>query len=44
MFTFIVCKWLKLESDIAKITMALITLYMDFVLTMILLESFGIIK
>jgi hypothetical protein len=43
MFTFIVCKWLKLQSDFAKIIMVLITMYLDFILIMIALEAYGIV-
>jgi hypothetical protein len=43
MFTFIVCKWLKLKSDLAKVTMVLIAMYMDFILIMIALEAYGIV-
>lgn len=44
MFTFIVCKWLKLKDDGAKIVMVLITLYVDFLLTALVLEGLGILK
>lgn len=44
MFTFIVCKWLKLKDDGAKIVMVLIAIYVDSFAILVVLEGLGILK
>ncbi len=43
MFTFIVCKWLKLKDDGAKMVMVFVTMYADFMILMVVLEGLGVV-
>lgn len=43
MFTFIVCKWLKLKEDGPKMIMVFIAIFADFMLTIEVLGGLGII-
>ncbi len=44
MFTFIICKCLKLKDDGAKMVMAFVTMFVDFFFIMMILEGLGLIK
>jgi hypothetical protein len=43
MFTFIAAKYLRLEHDLSKVGMMLVTMYVDFLLIMVILEGLELI-
>jgi hypothetical protein len=43
MFSLISAKYLKLEHDLPKVVMMLITMYVDFLLIIIILEWLGVV-